>query len=148
MIGLGLADVVEIAAGEARPVIGPAALQRMEAFERFLARLAAERRCIYGVTTGFGPLAGYRLEPGLGAELQRKLIYHLASGVGAPFPPRIARAVMAVRLATLVQGRSAVAPAVAELLSPVSHAIWSPKPVCSRWRWTAARRLRWSTAPR
>ena len=115
--GLALADVISIAAGAGQPVIGPAAVQRMEASQRFLASLADERRCIYGVTTGFGPLAGYRLEPGLGPELQRKLIYHLASGIGAPFPPRIVRAIMAVRLATLVQGRSAAAPAVAELLS-------------------------------
>ena len=114
--GLRLDEIVQIARGQARVTFGPAARDRMLASERFLADLAAERRCIYGVTTGFGPLAGYRLEPGLGAELQRKLVYHLATGVGAPLPREVTRAVMAIRLATLIQGRSAVAPAVARLL--------------------------------
>jgi tyrosine ammonia-lyase len=115
--GITLRDVWALASGRAVPVLGTLALQRMARSAGFLDGLAAERRCIYGVTTGFGPLAGYRIEPALGPALQRKLIYHLASGVGAAFCRRVTRAIMAVRLATLAQGRSAVAPEVACLLA-------------------------------
>jgi len=114
--GLDLHEVRRIAQGQALVTFGATARTRMLASENFLSGLAAERRCIYGVTTGFGPLAGYRLEPEFGTQLQRKLVYHLATGVGSPLAPDVARAIMTIRLVTLLRGRSAVSPDVADLL--------------------------------
>ena len=114
--GFSLDDVLRISRRQARVTFGTAASERMLASERFLAGLAIERRCIYGVTTGFGPLAGYRIEPELGTSLQRKLVYHLATGVGLPLAADIVRAIMSVRLAALVRGHSAISPEVVDLL--------------------------------
>lgn len=48
--------VARVAAG-APVVLGPAASERMDASGTALSRFIAERRRIYGVTTGYGPLA-------------------------------------------------------------------------------------------
>ena len=107
---IGLSDVEAIATGAAKVVIHPSALVRAAKSEAMIARLVAERRTIYGVTTGYGPLADNRVDPEHGSLLQRKLVYHLATGVGEPLPPAEARAVVVARLATLTRGLSAVRP--------------------------------------
>lgn len=76
----------------------------------FLERMAAQRRRIYGVTTGYGPLANTYVDPSASAELQRGLVYHLSSGVGPLLEPAEVRAIMAARAATLARGHSAVRP--------------------------------------
>jgi tyrosine ammonia-lyase len=104
-----------IAAGE-RLVLDDSARQAMSASHNLLAELIEKKRLIYGVTTGFGPLACHYVSGAEAADLQRNCIYHLASGVGEPFPTRTVRAIMATRLANLIRGHSAVRPETADLL--------------------------------
>jgi tyrosine ammonia-lyase len=110
------ADVYAVAADGADAVIGPEARRRMEASAAFLARCVAERRLVYGVTTGYGPLARHHVGPEHAAALQRNLLYHLASGVGAPLSAAHTRALMAARAASLARGHSGVGRATADLL--------------------------------
>lgn len=92
-----------------RPVqLGPAAAARMEASHALLTRMVAERRCIYGVTTGYGPLASHPVTPEHAALLQRHLVYHLCSGVGRPLSPVHTRAMLVARASSLAQGHSGV----------------------------------------
>lgn len=107
---LSLRDVEAVARGGARVRIAPDALVRAARSEALIARAVDERRAIYGVTTGYGPLAGHQVDPAHGPALQRNLVYHLASGVGAPLAPAEARAVVVARLAALSRGLSAVRP--------------------------------------
>lgn len=107
---LDLGDVEAIATGAARVAVDADAMVRAAKSEALIARLIAERRTIYGVTTGYGPLADNHVDPRNGSLLQRKLVYHLATGVGAPLSPVEARAVVVSRLATLARGLSAVRP--------------------------------------
>ncbi len=107
---LDLGQVEAIARGQSNVVLHPGAMDRAAKSEALIARLVDERRVIYGVTTGYGPLADNHVDPRLGSALQRKLVYHLATGVGAPLPPVEARAIVVARLATLAQGLSAVRP--------------------------------------
>ena len=109
-------DVEAVATGAARVALHPETLHRAAASEAMIAGLVADRRAIYGVTTGYGPLADNQVDPARGALLQRKLVYHLASGVGAPLPPVQARAMVMARLVTLSQGLSAVRPELLEWL--------------------------------
>lgn len=88
----------------------------MDASEAFLARCIQERRRIYGVTTGYGPQARYDVDPAASHRLQRNLLYHLATGVGAPLSPAHTRAMMIARASNLARGYSAVSRAAFTLI--------------------------------
>ena len=110
------ADIFAVAV-EGRPAaIGEAARGRMARSSATLARHVEERRRIYGVTTGYGPLAGNYVTPARAPELQRNLIYHLATGVGRPYAPAATRAIMAARLSSLARGRSAIGAPIVDLV--------------------------------
>ncbi|WP_375401790.1 histidine ammonia-lyase [uncultured Sphingomonas sp.] len=104
------ADVEAVACGAALAELHDESIARAARSEALVARMVSDRRAIYGVTTGFGPLADNQIDPARGELLQRRLVQHLATGVGAPFPPVEARAIVASRLATLARGMSAVRP--------------------------------------
>lgn len=121
-----LAEVAAVAAGRAAVVLHHSVHARARASEAMLDALVADRRAIYGVTTGYGPLADRQVDPALGDALQRKLVYHLATGVGAPLPPAQARAVVCARLLTLARGLSAVRPALLDWLCALLNAGLAP----------------------
>ncbi len=114
---ISVRDIEAIALGQATVVVPPSARARMAAASEVLDKFRRENRLVYGVTTGFGPLARSYVDGSLSGELQRNLVYHLASGTGDPLPPEEARSVAAARLATLVRGHSGVRLGVAELLA-------------------------------
>lgn len=105
-----LDEVERVAVGRARVALHPSALDRAAASEAMLERLCADRRAIYGVTTGYGPLADRQVDPADAGALGRGLVHHLASGVGDPLPPAQARAIVLARLIALSRGLSAVRP--------------------------------------
>ena len=73
-------------------------------------------KVIYGVNTGFGPMAQYRISEENRNQLQYNLIRSHSSGVGNPLSPQSAKAVMLARLNTLSLGRSGIHPSVIFLL--------------------------------
>jgi tyrosine ammonia-lyase len=101
-------DIAQVARGRRRVVLGEGAAHRMASAHAVLQRMVAERRRIYGVTTGYGPLASHPVAPEHAAQLQRNLVYHLASGVGAPLSEEHARATIAARAASLARGHSGI----------------------------------------
>ncbi len=123
---LSLADAQALAVGAVRLHISPFARSRMEAAHRRLARCVAERRVVYGVTTGFGPLADRLVAPEDIVLLQRNLIYHLASGVGAPLPWRAARAAAVARLCSLAQGWSGASHGLVQRLTALINSDLAP----------------------
>jgi len=84
--------------------------QRVRRCHQFLNQLIDQRARIYGVTTGYGPLADTYVDPDASAELQRGLVYHLCAGTGPLLKPTQVRAIIAERVITLAQGHSAVHP--------------------------------------
>lgn len=80
-----------------------------------LLRLAS-REIIYGLNTGFGPLASVILGPHQLVDLQYNLIRSHAAGVGTPIECRFVLAAMLVRLNTLARGCSGVSPELVRLL--------------------------------
>ena len=90
----------------------------------FLAEQVSREEPIYGVSTGFGSnadrlLGSYRLRNGAGsdannpheslhAELQRNLIVTHAVCVGEPFAPEVVRAMLCIRINTLMRGHSGI----------------------------------------
>ncbi|MCC2591301.1 histidine ammonia-lyase [Chryseobacterium sp. MFBS3-17] len=90
-------------------------LAKVENSFQFL-RKFSEKKVIYGVNTGFGPMAQYRIPEEDKHQLQYNLIRSHSSGVGVPLKPQAAKAAMLARLNTLAQARSGVHPSVIILL--------------------------------
>jgi len=91
------------------------ALAKVWANYEFLSRYA-ENKVIYGINTGFGPMAQYKINDEDQRQLQYNLIRSHSAGAGKPFEPDLARATMLARLNSLMQASSGVHPSVVELL--------------------------------
>ncbi len=76
----------------------------------------AEGKIIYGINTGFGPMASHIISSHQQLELQHNLIRSHAVGAGDPIAPNYALAAMVVRLNTLLRGYSGISLELAERL--------------------------------
>lgn len=91
------------------------ALDKVEANFRFLAEFSADK-LIYGINTGFGPMAQYKVGEGNLLQLQYNLIRSHCSGSGELLPPVLVRALMIARLNSLMQAYSGIHPDSVHLL--------------------------------
>src|SRR2546428_11788257 len=98
----------------------------MEQSRARVQRASQSREPVYGVSTGFGALAGTRIPPLRQPELQIALIRSHAAGVGPPSDVEVVRATMLLRARTLAMGLSGVRPAVAETLIAALNARITP----------------------
>ncbi len=76
----------------------------------------SENKVIYGVNTGFGPMAQYRIKNEDRNQLQYNLIRSHASGTGKPMDAICVKAAILARLNTLSLGYSGVHPSVIHLM--------------------------------
>lgn len=90
-------------------------LSKVENGFNFLEEFSKDK-VIYGVNTGFGPMAQYRISEENRNQLQYNLIRSHSSGVGNPLSSQSAKAVMLARLNTLSLGKSGIHPSVIFLL--------------------------------
>jgi histidine ammonia-lyase len=117
---------VELVAREGGPAVRLAgeALPRIQASRAMVERAVAERRVVYGLTTGFGALAEVAIPPARLLELQANLIRSHAAGVGSPLGGMEVRAITLLRASVLALGHSGVRPVVVErLLDLLNHRI-------------------------
>lgn len=91
-------------------------IERVQGSFNFLKEFS-ENKIIYGVNTGFGPMAQYKIKDDERIQLQYNLIRSHASGTGNPIPAQCVRAAMLARLNTLSLGNSGVHPSVVNLMS-------------------------------
>ena len=110
------AQVVAVARHGAPARLSDAARDAMAESADAVARLAASERPIYGVSTGFGSLAGTWIPSERREELQRSLIRSHAAGMGPPVEREVVRAMMFLRARSLAMGRSGARPIVAETM--------------------------------
>jgi histidine ammonia-lyase len=89
---------------------------------RVVERAIASGQTIYGINTGFGKLANVRIPPDQLDQLQTNLIRSHASGVGAPLPPPVVRAVMLLRANVLLRPTSGVRPELVDALVAMLNA--------------------------
>ncbi len=81
-------------------------------------------KVIYGINTGFGPMAQYRIEDADLNELQYNIIRSHSSGAGRPLSREVVRAALYARLQTFLAGKSAVHPnAVRVIADFINHDI-------------------------
>jgi histidine ammonia-lyase len=128
--GVTPADVLAVARGAARVEIAEATVAAMATSRAIVDSIEASGRPVYGVSTGFGALAGTSIAPARRAELQHALIRSHAAGIGAPMPREVVRAMMLLRLRSLALGHSGVRPELAQGLADLlNHDItpWVPE---------------------
>src|SRR5450759_3094285 len=124
--GLSEGQVVDVARHGEKVALAAAARTRMERSRTLVERAAASREPVYGVSTGFGALAGTRVAPLKQPELQLALIRSHAAGMGPPVDGEVVRATMLLRARTLAMGLSGVRPVVAETLIAMLNAEITP----------------------
>ncbi|GGW96960.1 HAL/PAL/TAL family ammonia-lyase [Salegentibacter mishustinae] len=90
-------------------------LKRIDASFKFLKEFS-KNKVIYGVNTGFGPMAQYKIKDKDRIQLQYNLIRSHASGSGKAMEPLYVKALMLARLNTLSLGKSGVHRSVAEVM--------------------------------
>ena len=115
-----------VAEGRAHVALSAAARRRCRAASDRLARVITESRHVYGVTTGFGPLANRLVANDLGVTLQQNLIHHLATGLGPELGWLDARLVMLARLNAVAQGLSGASDASIAALEVVLNSDLAP----------------------
>ncbi len=76
----------------------------------------SENKVIYGVNTGFGPMAQYRIKDEDRIQLQYNLIRSHSSGTGKPLNAICVKAAMLARINTLSLGNSGVHPSLIHLM--------------------------------
>ena len=76
----------------------------------------SKNKVIYGVNTGFGPMAQYRIQPKDQLQLQYNLIRSHASGTGNALSPVHVKAAILARLNTLALGKSGINNSVINLM--------------------------------
>ncbi|MDR3350839.1 MAG: aromatic amino acid ammonia-lyase [Prevotellaceae bacterium] len=82
----------------------------------FLSRFSKEK-LIYGINTGFGPMAQYRIDDKSLNDLQYNIIRSHCTGAGGLLPDRYVKAIMLARAGTFLRGYSGIHPSVVALLA-------------------------------
>ena len=113
---LTIEKVWQIACGE-KVGIAADAMQRVKASRQIVERLVEQNRVVYGITTGFGHLCNTRINKSDLERLQTNLIRSHATGVGEPFARDAVRAMIAIRINSLLHGVSGVRPELIDALA-------------------------------
>jgi histidine ammonia-lyase len=122
--GLTIDDVVAVARGHAPVRLGEAAREAMRRSAALVDAFVDGERPVYGVTTGFGSLAGTAIPAERTAELQVALLRSHATGMGDPVEPEVVRALLLLRARSLAMAHSGARPELVELqLALLDHGI-------------------------
>lgn len=112
---LSLKDFKSIIFGNNKIEISEEVATRVNESFDFLKEFSANK-VIYGVNTGFGPMAQYRIQDEDRIQLQYNLIRSHSSGTGNPLSAENVKAAILARLNTLSLGNSGVHPSVIYLM--------------------------------
>ena len=105
-------DAVRRVARGAAVVIAPEAMSSVRAGRAVVERYFAERIPAYGLTTGLGARSTELLSTEAAAEFSYKTVRGRAQALGEPLPAEIVRALMVVRLNSLLDGGAGASPTV------------------------------------
>lgn len=104
---MSLKDVQSILSNNEELHISDEALAEVERSYNFLKEFS-NNKIIYGINTGFGPMAQYRINDEHLTQLQYNIIRSHSSGAGAAVEPIYVKAAMIARLNNLLQAKSGV----------------------------------------
>jgi len=109
---LQIDKIISISRDFAPVSIADEAISRVHDGRKIVDRIVKSGKTAYGLNTGFGVLAERKIDSKDLDALQLNLIRSHAAGVGSPLSTDEVRAVMAVRLNTLLKGYSGVRPEI------------------------------------
>ncbi|MCJ7933680.1 MAG: aromatic amino acid ammonia-lyase [Chryseobacterium sp.] len=112
---LELKDFQKIIIGNEKIELDQSLLSKVDESFQFLKKFS-KNKVIYGVNTGFGPMAQFKISDEDTHQLQYNLIRSHSSGIGNPLPAEEVKACMLARLNTLSLGNSGVHHSVIYLL--------------------------------
>ncbi|ASZ11454.1 aromatic amino acid ammonia-lyase [Chitinophaga pendula] len=112
---LTLNEVYRVLFGGEELTLEAGALEQVKANFEFLQQFSA-KKLIYGINTGFGPMAQYRISEEDTLQLQYNLIRSHSSGAGKCMSPLLVKGLMIARLNSFMQAHSGVHPEVVHLL--------------------------------
>lgn len=120
MIALGgktldLAAFEQIIIGKKNVNISSSAEKDVTRSFEFLEKFSKDK-LIYGINTGFGPMAQYRINDTDRTQLQYNLIRSHSSGMGQLLSPQHSRAMLLARMHTLLLGYSGIHPDTVKLM--------------------------------
>lgn len=113
---LSLDDFSGIVFKQKNIALDESALEKIDTNFRFLKEFSSDK-LIYGINTGFGPMAQYKIREEDLLQLQHNLIRSHSSGSGNLLPALLVKALMIARLNSLMQAFSGVHTDLVELLS-------------------------------
>ncbi|KXK43051.1 MAG: histidine ammonia-lyase [Bacteroidetes bacterium OLB11] len=120
---LKLREFYQIIYENAEVVLNKNGLNEIDKCYKFL-REYSEKKLIYGINTGFGPMAQYRIKNEDRLSLQFNLIRSHASGCGEVLRPDFLKATLVARLSSLMKARSGIHRNTVELIRDfVNHNI-------------------------
>ncbi len=112
---LSLKEFTEVVFENKKIQVSNNVINRVESSFNFLKEFAGNK-VIYGVNTGFGPMAQYRIKDEDCLQLQYNLIRSHSSGIGKPLSEACVKSAILARLNTLSLGNSGVHPSVIHLM--------------------------------
>jgi histidine ammonia-lyase len=113
---LSLQNFSDIVFKDDQVILDATALAKVDASFQFLKHFSTGK-LIYGINTGFGPMAQYKISDENRLQLQYNLIRSHATGMGNPISPLLGKAVLVARLNSLMQAYSGIHTSLVELLA-------------------------------
>jgi len=110
-----------------RAALADSAREAMTRSAAMVADVIKAGDAVYGINTGFGALAGKRIEDADLSTLQHNLVRSHAAGIGDPLPAPIVRRILLLKANSLAGGSSGVRPELAEALIALANAGVTPR---------------------
>ncbi|MFK2826682.1 histidine ammonia-lyase [Bacillus sp. B190/17] len=113
---LTLEDVVLVARNKHVVDIAEEQKEKVNRSREYVEKLLAEKKVVYGLTTGFGKFSDTYIPNEQAKDLQVNLIRSHACGVGEPFSEDVVRAIILLRVNALLFGHSGIRLKVVETM--------------------------------
>jgi len=114
--GLTLEHVYSVAREELLVDLSEAAHTQIAESRKIVEQMLADRKVVYGITTGFGKFKDVYIPPEDSLKLQKNFLLSHAAGVGPTLSAREVRAIMLLRANALAKGYSGIRNRVVRLL--------------------------------
>jgi len=101
---------LDICSGKIKGVLGPKAIQKVEKSKENVDAIVKNKKVVYGINTGFGPLCTTIISEEDTTTLQNNILQSHSVGVGEPISDALAKLMMILKVHALAYGYSGIAP--------------------------------------